>query len=130
MNATRQRGQPARAGSAAGRRAGFAALAMAALLGLLLALTPAQEAEAQTVRGRIVFPNGYPANGAAVRVFNQRLGPSGFAYTTYDGMYYLNGIPPGDYELQVFFNGGPNTARPIRVFPQPMTDIPPISLRF
>jgi hypothetical protein len=31
---------------------------------------------------------------------------------------------------QIFFSGGPNSARPIRVFPQPLTGIAPIALRF
>lgn len=96
----------------------------------VLAFATLADATAQTVRGRIVFPNNYPVNGAGVRVWHQNMGASNFAYTGYDGMYYLNGIPPGDYELQIFFNGSMQFRRPIRVFQQPMTDIGPIQLRF
>lgn len=41
-----------------------------------------------------------------------------------DGMYYLNGVYPGQYILQV---GGINY--PLGVFAAPMQDIPPIRLR-
>lgn len=85
-------------------------------------------AAAQSVRGQVQFRNGYPAAGVAVRVANARLGPSGMSYTGYDGMYYLNGIPPGDYRLEVYVNGHAVPPRQIRVFNQPGTDIPPYRL--
>ncbi len=50
------------------------------------------------------------------------------SYTGYDGMYYLNGIPPGDYRLEVYVNGHAVPPRQIRVFNQPGTDIPPYRL--
>ena len=98
------------------------------LAAVLLALCVAADAAAQTVRGRVEFRNGYPAAGAAVRVINSQRGPSGYAYTGYDGMYYLYGIPAGDYELQVSMNGQLVLRQPIRVFPQPGTDLPPYLL--
>ena len=98
------------------------------LVALLLSLCVAGSVAAQTVRGRVEFRNGFPAPGAAVRVVNSRLGPSSSAYTGFDGMYYLYGIPAGDYELQIFINGQLVVRRPIRVFAQPNTDIPPYRL--
>jgi hypothetical protein len=97
---------------------------------VMLCLGAANAAQAQTVRGQIVFRNGYPAGGTAVRVFRQDLGASGYAYTGPDGMYYLNGIPPGNYQLQVFYDRRPMPAWQIRVHQQPMTDIPPYTLPF
>ena len=99
------------------------------LLGAMILLTalPAS-ALAQTVRGQIVFRNGYPAPGVQVRVTHPRLGPSMPAVTGYDGMYYLYGIPPGDYQLEVFINGQLAPRWQVRVFNRPNTDIPPYRL--
>jgi hypothetical protein len=85
---------------------------------------------AQTVRGQ-VRRGLYPIAGVPVNVFSQTLGYSGLSYSGPDGMYYLNGIPSGPYSLQVFDFGASNPPQifPIWVYPQPMTDIPPIQLR-
>lgn len=94
------------------------------LLSLLLTLALTTQAAAQMVRGQVVFRNGVPAVGVAVRVFSPQRGPSGVSYTGYDGLFYLYGIPSGDYELQVMFNQRPMPSMRIRVFAQPNTDIP------
>jgi hypothetical protein len=91
---------------------------------LLLLFIGITESAAQTIRGQVVFRNGTPAVGVPVRVFNPHLGPSGFAFTGYDGLFYLNGIPPGDYQLQVFFNQRAMPPMPVRVFAAPHTDVP------
>ena len=105
-------------------------VALAVLCAAALCMLEAPDVQAQTVRGKIVFRNGYPAGGTAVRVFRPDLGASGYAYAGPDGMYYLNGIPPGDYQLQVFFDRRAMPTWPIRVYPQPLTDIPPYALPF
>lgn len=97
---------------------------IALLLSLLLILVLTTHVAAQMVRGQVVFRNGVPAGGVAVRVFNSQRGPSGTSYTGYDGLFYLSGIPPGDYDLQVMFKQQPMPPVRIRVFRQPYTDIP------
>lgn len=99
------------------------------ILALCAALAPAvSNAQFAVVRGQVRFRSGHPAAGVAVRVFHQTMGPSGFTFSGQDGMYYLQGIPPGLYALQFFVNGQPLQPWQIQVFPQPMTDIAPYIL--
>lgn len=85
-----------------------------------------------TIRGRLVriAPNGqqYPAPRIGVRVYQPNLGPSAFSYTGDDGMYYIPGIPPGQYQLQVWITSKIENALlfAINVLPQQFTDIAPI----
>src|SRR5207245_10993423 len=67
--------------------------------------------------------------GVTVSVFSGTRGRSGFSYSGYDGMYYLYGIPPGPYTLELWLhpNARPRTY-PIQVFPSPWPDIPQIHL--
>ena len=58
---------------------------------------------AAAIRGRVVYLNGSPAAGVAVRLTNAK-GGSPFSYSGRDGMYYLNGIPAGAYTLEVWQN--------------------------
>jgi len=107
-------------------------LRFAAALVIAIALNSlvAAAATAGTVRGQLlrVAPNGYryPAPGLAVTVFRQDMGRSGAAYTGYDGMYYLNNIPPGYYVLEIWNGGRVIAWYTIVVYNQPLTDIAPI----
>src|SRR6266699_3924377 len=94
-------------------------------LGILVALlaigamTPAEEAFAGNVRGQIVRQTSQgtvPAQGIAVSVYRNDIGRSGFAYTGYDGMYYLYSIPPGDYQLEVWLDQNTRLFYQIRVY--------------
>lgn len=96
-------------------------------------LAVAATSNAATVRGRLehVYPNGSrtPVSGIAVTIFvpatRIRSTPS---YSGPDGMYYLEGIPAGTYNLEVW------VSRDARVPPmvftiqvqEPHSDIPPI----
>ena len=86
---------------------------------------------AATIRGRLVCNGGQsPAIGIAVTVFNAQIGRSAPFFTGGDGMYYLNGIPAGQYTLEIWLyrqSPTPTNAYHINVF-EPMTDIPPIFL--
>lgn len=89
-------------------------------------------ASAQTVRGRIdrMMPNGpqYPAGYVAVTLFSTQMGRSAAAYTTPDGFYFLYNVPPGKYILEVWAYQRPLIYE-VMVFNQPLTDIPPITIR-
>lgn len=85
-------------------------------------------ANAATIRGRLVYSNGYPAAGAAVTVLNRQVGRSSPGYAGANGMYYLYNIPPGYYYLEVWLRPG---AKPIVYQIQvlgPYIDIPPITV--
>jgi len=79
-----------------------------------------------TVRGQLVLPN-QPAVGVPVNLYNVQLGYSGYSYSGPDGMYFLNNIPPGDYDLLVWVVPGHPLAYRIRVT-IPNTDIAPIQI--
>jgi len=86
-------------------------------------------AEAATVRGRLIHVNNNFAQGVAVRLNSDIYGPSGFAYSGADGMYFLNGIPPGNYTLEIWLNDETVLRYAITVG-EPMTDFPPVRLPF
>ena len=87
---------------------------------------------ATELRGRVdgvhpYAPYPFPFGGARIDLYASS--PQGtllvsYAYTGGDGMYYISGIYPGVYTLQV--NGILNF--PLVVYPQPYQDIPPILL--
>src|SRR5438093_10646967 len=55
--------------------------------------------------------------GVTVSVFSGTRGRSGFSYSGYDGMYYLYGIPPGPYTLELWVHpNAPPLTYPIRSF--------------
>ena len=81
------------------------------------------------VRGRLVRQSGMPAVGVPVSVFNPQRGRSGMSFSAQDGMYYLHGIPSGQYTLEVWvFPNNPPWVFQIIVRPQPTNDIAPIRL--
>ena len=80
-------------------------------------------AAATDLRGRVDGARG-PIPGVPIALFAQT--PNGFmvvrqSQTGPDGMYYLGGVFPGQYLLQI---GGMNY--PIMVGNMPMQDLPPI----
>jgi hypothetical protein len=98
------------------------------LTALSLIMYDRASAQNQVVRGQVLFQSGAPAPGVAVRVWNPQMGPSGVSFSGQDGMYYLHGIPPGGYQLQLSVNGQLLPIWQIQVFLQPMTDIAPYRL--
>jgi hypothetical protein len=91
------------------------------LVGLLFV---AEAASAAALRGRLVYPNGAPAGGITVTVFNSAIGRSIPVQTGPDGMYYMQ-IPAGSYYLEIWLGGPQPRVYPIQVG-EPYTDIPPI----
>ena len=99
-------------------------IALALLVGL------STTTQSQTVRGQVVLPWGAPAMGIPVNVNHVNKGRSGTSYTGPDGMYYLYGIPPGRYTLEIWpWPNRPPITRTIQVFERPLTDIPPFRLQ-
>jgi hypothetical protein len=99
---------------------------------LVFVLVSRDMACAATVRGRLdhVYPNGQraPGVGFAVTVYRADIGRSQPTYTGQDGIYYLNNIPPGTYNLEIWTSrvpGVPPTVYVIQVS-EPFVDIPPI----
>lgn len=86
-----------------------------------------------TIRGRLVRlgPAGqYFVPNVRVNVYSPTIGFSNPTFSGIDGMYYLFGIPYGQYYLQVWanpVNGAAPLSYPIQVV-APMTDIPVIQL--
>ena len=71
-----------------------------ALILSMLALVAAA-ANAATIRGRAVYPNGVPCSGAtavAADTANRSTKP---AYADRDGMFYIHNVPPGRYTVTV-----------------------------
>lgn len=83
-----------------------------------------------TVRGRLyrLGPRGeaYAAQGVAVRLNHQRMGPSSFVYSDGQGMWALSGIPAGDFVLEIWISQTQTLRYQIRVLAQEYTDIAPI----
>jgi hypothetical protein len=100
-----------------------------ALLLLLLAVNIT--ATAATVRGRldrVVRGRRSPAIGIPITLSGGRGGRSSPVYSNQSGMYYLQNVPAGTYNLEIWTSRNPR-ARPttyvIRVS-EPLTDIPAI----
>lgn len=107
--------------------------ALKILLSCLVFLAMSQILSAASLRGRLdrTLPNGarVPVGGITVTVFSQATGRSSPAVSQQDGMYYLNNVPAGDYNLEVWIRGtnNPPLAYGIRVI-EPYTDVAPIIL--
>jgi hypothetical protein len=104
------------------------------LLICLILAGASQALDAATIRGRLqrVLPNGawVPIGGVTVTVFSQAIGRSLPAISQLqDGMYYLNNVPPGNYNLEVWIRG---TNNPPLVYTiavnEPYTDLAPVNL--
>jgi hypothetical protein len=112
-----------------GFRGSMTRVARCARMMLLLAVVSvfaATVADAATVRGRLVHgANGYPAEGLAVTVNHYQYGRSPPSFSGPDGMFYLNGIPPGNYILEIWVT--PQNFISINItVNDPVTDIYPV----
>lgn len=90
------------------------------------------DAPASTVRGqlyrRAADGRAYPAQGIAVRVNHPSYGPSSFSYSDMAGMYYLFGIPAGQFALEVWLTQQDVRKFAITVRDSGYTDIAPIEV--
>lgn len=106
----------------------------AAVILLLLCCAAAAPCQAGTVRGRlfrVVYNRQYPAPYVAVTLVNPQMGRSSPAYTDTSGMYYLINVPPGYYQLEIWWSRNPNYPPyryNISVSNNPYTDIAPIQI--
>jgi hypothetical protein len=89
-------------------------------------------ANAATVRGRVlhVYPNGEwgAVPGVRVTVSNPAIGRSYPTLSGQDGMFYLQGIPPGVYNLEIWISPDPRVAPMVYTIQvqEPYSDIPPV----
>lgn len=102
-----------------------------ALCLLLLALAFAGTGQAASVRGRVdqAYANGQriPMTGVIVTVSQPGRGRSAPSYTDGRGMYYLQNIPPGIYNLEIWSPKTPDKPIIYRIqVSDPYTDIPPV----
>ncbi len=85
-------------------------------------------ASAATVRGQILYASdNSPAAYIAVRLNSDAKGPSEFVYSGSDGRYYINGIPPGEYRLEVW-RGGKVVFTVTITVQEPVTDVATIRM--
>lgn len=105
-----------------------------AVLAIAMLSALAAAGNAATIRGRLerVEANGSKrsAPGIAVTVSGQHTGRSNPAHSNDNGMFYIQNIPEGTYQLEIWLS--PDTSVPplvynIRVH-EPYTDIPPITI--
>jgi hypothetical protein len=95
----------------------------------LITLFVASDSLGDTVRGKVVHPDGVTAHvNAAVTLESPAIGRSGTAYTGNDGMFQLEKVPAGEYTMEI------KTARETKrlrvvVEPKAYTDIAPVSIR-
>ena len=102
-----------------------------ALYLLLLILAFARTGHAASVRGRIdhAYSNGQriPMTGVTVTVSQPGMGRSAPAYTDGRGMYYLQNIRPGIYNLEIWSPNSPGKPIVYRIrVSDPYTDVPPV----
>jgi iron complex outermembrane recepter protein len=93
-------------------------LSMAALaLAALLASVPSEAQQGLgNIGGTVRNDEGKPVQGATIRV----LGTTRGAISKADGSFFIEGIRPGEYEIDVTSMGFQNSSRVIRV----LTDLP------
>ena len=95
-------------------------------LTLLAALAATHTLTAAAVRGRVLYANGSPAAGVAVRLTNAK-GGSPFSYSGRNGVYFLNGIPAGAYTLEIWQNRALVSKLPVTV-KEPSLDAPVVKI--
>lgn len=108
-------------------------IARAVALGLIAVLHyTAATAQATTVRGRVDRVGGdghaHPVAQATVTLRNGETGQrTDTSYTGHDGMYYVYGVAPGAYFLEVrVVPQGPLHTFSITARAEPYTDVAPI----
>ena len=101
-------------------------LILLSLLGLFLFAVDAYAQQTAIVRGKLTR-GPYAAAYVPVTVYNSVISRSGAVVTGQDGMYYIRGVPFGNYYLEVWVQ--PQTPLVYQiVVAYPVTDIPVIAL--
>src|SRR2546421_12695205 len=85
----------------------------------------ASAAEAATVRGKVLRPNGYANAGAAVLLESPAIGATATVYAAEDGVFTLRNVPPGDYTMKVKTSRGATAVR-VSIAPQPAVSVPDV----
>jgi Carboxypeptidase regulatory-like domain len=85
----------------------------------------ASAAQATTVRGRVLRPDGRLNPGAAVLLQNAAIGSTATVYAAADGVFTLRNIPPGDYTMRVRTSRGATDLR-VSVSAQPTVNLPDV----
>jgi hypothetical protein len=85
----------------------------------------ASAAEATTVRGKVLRPNGYANAGAAVLLESPAIGETATVYAAEDGVFTLRNIPPGDYTMRVRTMRGATAVR-VSIAAQPTVSLPDV----
>ena len=102
------------------------------VLWLLLVIALSGIGHAASVRGRVErvdFNGRRGVPGIAVTISRPGKGRSSPAYTDSRGMYYLQNIPPGVYNLEIWTAKNPRAPIVYRIqVREPYTDIPPVSM--
>jgi hypothetical protein len=96
---------------------------------ILTAVSIASIAHAETVRGKIVYPDGVtPHVNVAVTLESAGSGRSGTVYSGSDGMFYLENVPPGQYSMEI---KSPNETRtvPVVVARKDVNDVAPVAVK-
>lgn len=99
---------------------------------LLLNISPVHATDLRgKIEGRNAYtPQSFPVGGAKVDIWqwNGKSWNLAFTYVTgYDGMYYIQNMMPGSYNIQI---NGTSYFYPLVVYPIPRQDIPPIFLQY
>jgi hypothetical protein len=74
---------------------------MKRFVGILIAIGVAAAANATTVRGTVLHPNGAAYVRATVTLENAAIGTTAAVYTAEDGVFILRNVPPGQYIMRV-----------------------------
>jgi chloramphenicol 3-O-phosphotransferase len=61
----------------------------------------AAAANAATIRGKVVYPNGAACSGASAIAADANRNQTTAAYTDREGMFYIHDVPPGRYVVTV-----------------------------
>ncbi|HEV7487844.1 MAG TPA: carboxypeptidase-like regulatory domain-containing protein [Thermoanaerobaculia bacterium] len=85
----------------------------------------ASAAEAATVRGKVLRPDGHANPGAAVLLENPAIGATATVYAAEDGVFTLRNVPPGGYTMKVKTGHGA-TAVSVSVAAQPTVNLPDV----
>lgn len=94
---------------------------------VLIVLSLAATAHADTVRGQVVYTDGSTAYANVAVTLVTGSGRAATVYTGSDGMFYLVRVPPGQYTIEV---KSPREKKAIAVVvdAKPYTDVPPVAM--
>ena len=104
-------------------------LILVSLLGVFLFSVSSHAQQTATVRGRLTR-GPYAAAYIPVTVYNPFVARSSAVVTGQDGMYYIRGVPFGNYYLEVWIQQGQQPLVYQIQVAYPITDIPVIALPY